>query len=456
MAPFFLNSILGGIAATAFVSSPSCSQANTNICHRWQTDLSNNAKAATPTEDDLHSKEGNDVLNQLISDLGGSPSHLLRLFTTPEGVRGVYLNEAVKEGDILLKIPLSSCLRDDDPPAWLIQQQEGNDDSDDDLVDVQTVQIQGWVTHLAASLLETQKQNQNKKLSKGLEKWLKLLPSSLKDSLPVYWDESTLQSTQCRHLEMAVDSAFFARAGPLADLAASNMTREEIERALDLVQTRACRCSPRHREGSSSLDSSEKEDVRVLVPVFDMINHNYDNNAEFYMEGEYMVVSALRDIDANTEICISYGSSTIPVWRCLFSYGFVPCVDDIYEHNVADMVTEEGYRFEVSPAEIPFELIQYHAQKNMQKSGSIIDEKGDLENYVEFTPEIGHAIVQQLTMNAKALEGANNNEEESQDDDGKSSLSPVTIQLVNSLRESHRRTFLACAGGLREFLEEQQ
>ena len=67
-------------------------------------------------------------LNQLITDLGGFPSNDLLRLSSPGGVRGVYLNKAVKSGDVLLKIPLSVCLRDDEPPSWLTQQQIYNDE----------------------------------------------------------------------------------------------------------------------------------------------------------------------------------------------------------------------------------------------------------------------------------------------------------------------------------------
>jgi hypothetical protein len=173
-----------------------------------------------------------------------------------------------------------------------------------------------------------------------------------------------------------------------------------------------------------------------------MINHHYDPNSEYNREGEYIVVRAMRDIEQDGEVLISYGTSTMPVWRCLFSYGFVPSVDEIWEHNIAELVMKEEdggcQRFEVSPTEIPFGLIQYHAKKD------------DVDN-VEFTPEIGWAIIDQLTDAAKAL-GSRSYDNDNAD----SSTSLTTLQLVADLRESHRRTLLACAGGLRDFIEGEE
>jgi hypothetical protein len=102
----------------------------------------------------------------------GSDVKLLRLQQDTEGYRGVYLNEAVKTGEIVLSIPLTSCLRDDKPPAWFCSQ------SGD------------WATGLAASLLERQMK------SKSDDLWLSLLPNSaiLRASLPVHWSEDILKS----------------------------------------------------------------------------------------------------------------------------------------------------------------------------------------------------------------------------------------------------------------------
>ena len=132
------------------------------------------------------------------------------------------------------------------------------------------------------------------------------------------------------YLFNSVDSAYFARAGPLSDLSPSNVTQDEIEHVLDLVQTRACRCTTisttsdddddrekkkKNHSTSTTTTTTTNADLRVLVPVFDMINHNYEPNAEFFREGNSMVVRAIRDIEKDSEVFIHYGSSTMPVWK---------------------------------------------------------------------------------------------------------------------------------------------
>lgn len=127
---------------------------------------------------------------------------------------------------------------------------------------------------------------------------------------------------------------------------------------------------------------------------------------------------------------VSYGV----FFLSLLSYGFVPSVDDIYEHYEAGIVVDNN-RFEVTPTEIPFDLVQYVAQ-----SMGIDDDDED----IEFTPEIGLVIVDKIVTSAKALEAPISPE---------SNLSKTTHQLVKDLRESHRRTLLACAGGLKDYIE---
>lgn len=72
-----------------------------------------------------------------------------------DGVCGVFVNSDVKEGDAILKIPLSSCLRDDDPPEWFRSQ--GKDEhgvNGDSTKSSVVVSVQDWVARLTASLLD--------------------------------------------------------------------------------------------------------------------------------------------------------------------------------------------------------------------------------------------------------------------------------------------------------------
>ncbi|CAJ1937858.1 unnamed protein product [Cylindrotheca closterium] len=481
MAPF-LKLLLGGGAAFISPKASSWNSATTETIIGGTISTSSYSTsqllASSSQTSTTHNQDQQANLAEVISLLGGSPTNLLRLDSTTEGVRGVYLNENVSKGDVLLEIPLASCLRDDgDPPSWLIDQQDTDNKNNNAY---SPIQIQGWVTRLAAQLLQLQSrceegdknknmvddENESSLPSEGLRAWLKLLPESLRDSLPIYWPEEVIKSTDCRPLELAVDAAFFARAAPLSDLAASGKSQAQVERALDLVQTRACRCATWEETNSdesllvtgtpavvpSSRQHSQertKADLRVMVPIFDMINHSYEHNAEFFRKGDYMIVRAKQDLTVDEEVLISYGaSSTTPIWRCLFSYGFVPSVDDIYEYNVVEIALDDYYRFEVSPTEIPFELVQYQAKKQ----GIAVDNPED----IEFTPEIGKAIVEQLRDCAKRLEvsqgsrGSMESRIRSTD-----SMPQETMELINLLKESHRRTLLACAGGLQEYLENE-
>jgi len=165
-----------------------------------------------------------------------------------------------------------------------------------------------------------------------------------------------------------------------------------------------------------------------------MINHDRNPNAAFVRgDDDTLVVRALTSIPKQSQVFISYGAaSTQPSWRCLFSYGFVPDSTDIYEDDIAELVID-GIRFEINPSEIPFELVQLEAQRD--------DTQGS-EDDVVFTPRIGKRIVQYLREAAEDLR--QRNEEET---------TTIASQLAAKLRESNRRTLLACAGGLQEYIE---
>ena len=94
--------------------------------------------------------------------------------------------------------------------------------------------------------------------------------------------------------------------------------------------------------------------------------------------------------------------------------------------------------------------MQYQAQK----LGLIGDNLED----VEFTPEIGEAIIKQLRDSAMDLEVRKSSEsisvkEKNDSDLNDESLPIETMGLIPQLREAHRRTLLACAGGLQEYLD---
>mmetsp|Transcript_11483 Transcript_11483/g.24490 ORF Transcript_11483/g.24490 Transcript_11483/m.24490 type:complete len:244 (+) Transcript_11483:115-846(+) len=210
----------------------------------------------------------------------------------------------------------------------------------------------------------------------------------------------------------------------------------------------------------------EEENLRVLVPVFDMINHSPEPNAEFFREGDRMTVKATSDMDANEQVCIHYGKSTVPAWKRLFSYGFCDTGgssnsgddDDggfaVYEDDAVEIVLGDRFRFEISPTEIPGELIGYQAQQQMQKNRADdgADDGDDVPADVEFTPEIGRGIVDQLTMVASGLERKRDDVANAAATSEDSSMA-TSLKLVADLHESHRRTVLTCAGGLREYLQ---
>lgn len=414
-----------------------------------------------------------DSLQKLSHQLRSTPEDLIRLESTSDGVRGVYLNRSIKKGGVIMSLPLDSCLRDDLPPLWIQQP-----DEEEEIGFSSPYNPSDWATRLAASLLDLQLRRMRGKgeIGDGQSLWLSILPDPeyLRASLPVHWPEETVQNSRSTALELAVDSSYFARAETVEDLLfalknpkAADLTkdledeqlRELCSNALDVVQTRSCRIV--HDDDVTAL--------RVLAPIFDFINHGSIKvegetgaNAHFALEDDdYLVVRALRNLEMDQEVLIDYGDSARPAWRCLLSYGFVPLynripgpkeeatADSDEEDNVAE-VYMEGRRYEVGPSQVPFDMVAAAFESNHP----IVDEEGAIG--VSLTPEVALKLADRISEVAfyLLLEPENELHDDSPD------AVPTPFEVISSreaasLRWSQHRVLLACALGLREFAADQ-
>jgi hypothetical protein len=473
--------------------------------------------------------DSSDQLGSLCRMLGATPKDSLRLESKTSdaaGVRGVYLNKPVKEGEVILSVPLEACLSDESEsvPQWMMTAFENNEVSDDE-----GYTLGSWATRVAASLIDLQLQNNqtttgktvnananaNNNFNPGHKLWLSMLPDPdlLQASLPVHWEDDTVQSTRCTALELARDSAYFARAQAIEDLlfaltnycdyAQNGKSAEELrtmcDQALDVVQTRTCRLD----RGLSNNDNDGRTygpPLRVLAPIFDLINHGSAKNrgresganAQYVLEGDddelytknaQIVVRATRDLRQGDEVLIDYGPSTQPAWRCLLSYGFVPYYrripapgesssssssssspdDDEDEENVAE-VYMDGIRFEVGPSSIPVDMVAAAmASLKDERTGGAIGETiggplldGDDESKIALTPEVALRISRRISDVAYQL--LLEPEQDMYDDHP--SATPTTFQLISnqlaaSLRFSQHRVLLACALGLKDCATEE-
>ena len=75
----------------------------------------------------------------------------------------------------------------------------------------------------------------------------------------------------------------------------------------------------------------QRQFIRVLVPLLDMVNHSHNNKANARMvildpqkDSAWFALESTRPIPAGTEICISYGSGVATSLDLLLNYGFVP------------------------------------------------------------------------------------------------------------------------------------
>jgi hypothetical protein len=468
-------------------------------------------------EEDLRTQQ--EQLSELFQLLHAEPQDLLRFKTEDSsGVRGLYLNRSIKSGEIVLKVPLDSLVTDDESPSWL----------DDGVKN----DPRRWATRLAASWIELQLKDQqldnntiknndddddatinNNNISssfqeasyKGHRVWSALLPDPeyLRASLPVHWPETTVLNARSTALELAVDSAYFARAEAVNDLvhgmqgcsayvdlfSSSNSNDDDRDgdevamqkrmhqiahHALDLVQTRSCRLED--EDGGS-------EDRRALAPIFDFINHGSRNTASANtyfalereqesteitpsdMNREFLVVRSMQDISQDEEVTMDYGASARPAWKCLLSYGFVPeykrtTVDAESDGENLAEVYMKGVRYEVADDSVPTEMVADATPTPWVNEDDNDDLQSD-ENIV-LTPDIALRIGERIADAAFYLllepEQILDEHDESEDDPDNANpptaFEVISTQLAASLRWSQHRILLTCAAGLTHFAKE--
>lgn len=421
-------------------------------------------------------EEQQEQLEKLFELLEAEPKNLLR-FQNEDGtnVRGIYPNRSIESGEVVLKIPVESCLIDDQTPSWL-----------DDFVKDDPDR---WATRLAASWMDTYLRDkmddaEPSQLQQGHQLWCSLLPDAefLRASLPVHWPETTVSDARSTALELAVDSAFFTRAEAVLDLvqglqsspfvehfqedteAAMNKKMNDLaHHALDLVQTRSCR-----------LEDGSDDPRRAMAPIFDFLNHGSRNtasaNAFFSLEEDvdttrgYVAVRAMRDISQDEEVKIDYGASARPAWKCLLSYGFVPryqrTVEDAEEGENLAEVYMKGVRYEVADDSVPLDMV---ANANPRPWS---DEEDDElpENDTVLTPDIALRIAERLSDAAfylllepeQIMAETDESKEDEEEDPDSTPFEVISTQLAASLRWSQHRILLTCAAGLTHFAKEME
>ncbi|GAX12292.1 hypothetical protein FisN_1Hh223 [Fistulifera solaris] len=355
------------------------------------------------------------VFEQLCHEVGVQPAGLLRLGESADGIRGLYLNRAVKTGDLVLSIPLNKCLRDDQQlPDWMPR-------TEDESVE----ECGAWALRLAACLMEAQKSPYQSHHSL----WFSLLPnpSDLRSSLPIHWDDEIVQSTSHTAFTMAVDSAYFARAGAIQSIDVD----VDFSGALDVIQTRTCR-----------VQTSKGYPLRLLAPVFDLFNHASPATAEFSLENDNMlVVRAMADLEEDQHVCIDYGPSTKPAWNSLVSYGFITAEDE----ELAEVYLD-GVRYEVGPDFIPEDMV-------VAASSVYLAQTHALDENVVLTPEIAMLLARRISDVAHSYSLPPGTNEGTAIES--TPVSTISMRWASALRWNQHRILLKCSSNLQDWAEQQ-
>jgi hypothetical protein len=405
---------------------------------------------------------------------------------TLDGERGIFTKRDIKQDSAILRVPLSSCIRDDAPPLWYLKNHEDDDGH-------HSYNPSEWATRIAASLIDLELTSiseddiQPDEILHAKKQWLAMMPdpTSLRQTLPIHWSEEAISKAKCTALEISIDSSYFSRAAAITELSGRLQSIRNIKKyleeeklidietlcnnALDLVQTRSCRVE--------RIDGIQLcPPLRVIAPIFDFINHGSSQyygdgcaNAFFGLEGEgsqqALVVRAKRDIAGGQQVLIDYGDSARPAWRCLTSYGFVPKYrilksDDNGCDGVDECVAEvfyNGCRYEVSPHTIPTELVEAaHVAFLEDEEGARAFEVGNF-NAEEFNavllPEVALRLAKRISDAAFDLVI-----EHPEDHTGGNKMlqaESVPHELAKALRWSQHQVLLACALGLRDYAARQ-
>mmetsp|Transcript_18183 Transcript_18183/g.32040 ORF Transcript_18183/g.32040 Transcript_18183/m.32040 type:complete len:502 (+) Transcript_18183:84-1589(+) len=492
MAP--IKSFVGKFTKAAFtVAAPRSSSSNSPA-----TDTNTAGTSCIISTGDISSF----CLEKMCKLFKAAPVDNLYLSTGEE--RGVCLHKPVEKGGVVLSIPIESCFRDDEPPRWYeraaVSEEDveaggdtnNNNGDDNDITDYERYNPSAWASRLTASLLDMELNqgrgeiNADDDLTLGREIWQSLLPDKdrLRASLPVHWGEEVLATSKCTALELAVDSAYFARATAVMNLseelqraldcndegAEVEMLERKCHNALDIVQTRACRVERKCEDGVQW-----GPPLRILAPIFDFINHGSSRtkagdgsaNASFGIENELtfdmhnakLVVRASRDILEGEEVLIDYGDSARPAWRCLTSYGFVPEynidleIDTEEEEQNVEHVAElwmNGLRFEVDPHSVPFDLVEVAAAQALldQEDDDEVEEEEEEEDNL-LTPYVARAIAKRATEAAFHL--ITEPEMVDSEEDWDSPELVHAASLAGLLRWSQHRVLLAFADNLKLF-----
>jgi SET domain-containing protein len=185
--------------------------------------------------------------------------------------------------------------------------------------------------------------------------------------------------------------------------------------------------------------------LRTLAPVFDFLNHGTNPNAGFALESDLLVVRATRDIATKDEILIDYGeSSTVPAWRCLTSYGFLPDFDERDGRNAVEILVD-GVRANVGGDSVPFELVEAAAICLAREDGRTLEEGENI-----FTPALTLRIADRATEEAQQLLSKSRDLELATEED------TYSLNLAAALRLSQHKVLTSWSAGLREYANSQR
>ena len=165
-------------------------------------------------------------------------------------------------------------------------------------------------------LKELEKEQNTLMVDSFMKSYLDLVPKPQEMSNLTYWSQEVLNEIDSRHLQTAFQTthSFYKslwshlvnqEGSPYKEQ--NSLTYEEFLWAFTLV-------SSRHVVFDGHKPESDPDLLLVLMPFLDMINHSRTPNVavlphidKFDGERSYLVLKALKDIQPNEQLSLSYG-----------------------------------------------------------------------------------------------------------------------------------------------------
>ena len=284
---------------------------------------------------------------------------------TQEGTRGVFATEHIRSGEYICDVPfVSTILLDESVVSQENDEHFSAPNLENDLND--TVR-QALKLHF---LLHDSKS--------PWTPYFRILPKLRGyqfDETPDFWSREEIEQLGIPFL---IEKLLRTKEAMLTIANENNVDVEDLQYAHWLVQSRAFTTF----KPVMTLDGKALLSRTVLVPYFDLINHEFDPNAELQVvetkeyDESFYALAAIKDIKEGDEISIRYGTGTESFLDIFCSYGFLPPANSLNDNQFLKASETTGFKTSLEEDKTLLE-------KSTAKSRTILDIRVRYREFLE-------------------------------------------------------------------------